>query len=147
MRYQIELNINAPRENVVDLFLDVDNLREWQPSLVKFEMVTEGKFRGVGAQSRQFHKMNNNEAEVLATITHDNYPEEFFATFVSDGVWNLIENRFTEHNDNQTKWTLMAEYRCERFVMKALMFLFPSMFKKQTQQYMQNFKEFVEGEK
>lgn len=145
MRYQLELELDAKRDRVVELFLDADNLKKWQPSLVRFDVVGDGEFRGVGAQSRQLHRMGNREVDMLATITVENYPENFSATFEADDVWNLIENRFVEQAGNRTAWTLTSDFRSSKWWMKGFMVLFPGMFKKQTQEFMGHFKEFVES--
>ena len=145
MRYQLEIEIPAQRERVTALFLDADNLKKWQPSLMRYEVIGGGAFRGVGAQSKQLHTMGNREIEMLATITVDNAPEEFSATFEADDVWNLVENRFAEIDNGRTRWTLTSDFRSSKWWMKALMLFFPGMFKKQTREFMDNFKAYVEA--
>ena len=145
MRYQLQLDINAPRDRVVELFLDSDNLKEWQPSLVEFEVIGDGEFRGVGARSRQLHRMGSREVEMVATITAENYPDRFSATYEGGDMWNLIENQFDDADDTKTRWTLTSECRSTSWFMKVLMALLPGMFRKQTREFMQYFKEFVEA--
>jgi hypothetical protein len=144
MRYQLTLDIEAPRERVLELFLDVENLKQWQPSLVRFDQISGDGMRGVGSTSKQLHRMGQREVEMLATVTVDNYPDEFAATFEADDVWNLIENRFVELNRDRTNWTVTSDLRSTSFMMKLLMMVLPSMFKKQTRAFMGYFKEFVE---
>ncbi|MDU6832956.1 MAG: hypothetical protein E6417_23360, partial [Bradyrhizobium sp.] len=81
MHYQLELEINAPRERVVELFLDPDNLQHWQPDLVSFEQISSGAPREVGAKSKQVHRMGKREFEMIETITVHRPPEEFAATY------------------------------------------------------------------
>lgn len=71
-------------------------------------MISTGAFRGVGAQSSQLDRMGNREVEMIATITNETYPEQFSATFQSDDVWNLIENRFETDGSDSTRWTLTS---------------------------------------
>ena len=40
MKYTIEMDIRAPRETVVALMDDPDNLPKWQKSLVSFEIAS-----------------------------------------------------------------------------------------------------------
>src|SRR5688572_20621412 len=68
MHYRLELEINAPRERVVELFLDPDNLQKWQPDLVSFEQIGSGAPREVGAKSKQVHRMGKREFEMIETI-------------------------------------------------------------------------------
>ncbi len=145
MRYQLELDIEAPRERVLELFLDPENLPRWQPSLVKFEPISGDGMRGVGAKSKQLHRMGKRDVEMIATVTAYKHPDEFAATFESHDVWNLIENRFVDVGQNRTKWLLTSECRSANLLMKLFMTLFPGMLKKQTRSFMKDFKGFVES--
>lgn len=144
MRYELELDINAPRDRVIQLF-DAGRLKEWQPSLVRYEQLSGQGMRGVGSQSKQLHRMGRREVEMLATVTVDNPPEQMSATYESGPVWNLIENWFEDRGD-VTHWTLASEFRCKGIFMNVMLRVFPGMFKKQTREYMQYFKDFVEKE-
>ncbi|MBV7330419.1 SRPBCC family protein [Chloroflexi bacterium TSY] len=144
MRYQLELDIDLPRERIIELFLDTQNLAKWQPDLVSFEPLGGDKPREVGAKSRQVHKMGRREVEMIETITVHNYPDQFSATYEADGVWNLIENRFVDIGVGKTKWILDSEFRCSGF-MKIMAFFMPGMFKKQTFTFMKRFKDFAEN--
>ena len=144
MRYQLELDIDLPRERVIELFLDPANLYKWQTGLVSFEPIGEHEARTVGAKSKQLHKMGRREVEMIETITVPTSPFEYSATYEADGVWNLIENRFVAAGEHKTTWILESEFRCRGF-MKIMAFLMPGMFKKQTFTFMELFKEFAEN--
>ena len=47
MRYSLELGIDLPRERVVELFLDAENLREWQPGFVSVQPIGEQPMMGI----------------------------------------------------------------------------------------------------
>lgn len=145
MRYQIEMDIAAPRERVLALFLDPDNLPKWQPSLMRYERVGDGEAGAVGTQSNQLHRMGGRELEMLETITVSRYPDAFAATYEAGDVWNLIENQFVDTGDGRTAWTLTSDFRSTSLMMKLMMFFCPGMFKKQTHQFMTYFKDFVEA--
>jgi uncharacterized protein YndB with AHSA1/START domain len=145
MHHQLELDINAPRERVVELFLDPDKLKQWQPDLVSFEQICAGAPREVGAMSKQVHRMGKREYETIETITVHSPPEEFAATYEAEGVWNLIGNRFIETAEGTTRWVVNAHYKFSSPMMKLLALLMPGMFKKQVLTFMQRFKEFAES--
>lgn len=142
MRYQLELDIDLPRERVLELFLDPESLPKWQPDLVSFEPIG-GEPRQVGAKSRQVHRMGGREVEMIETITVRNHPNEFSATYEADNVWNLVENRFAEAGERKTRWTVNSDFRCSGLVGMMAFFL-PGMFKRQTLLFMNRFKEFAE---
>ncbi|MEM7124682.1 MAG: SRPBCC family protein [Chloroflexota bacterium] len=145
MKYQLELDIDLPRERVIEHFLDGENLFKWQPSIVSFEPINWQGERQVGAKTKQLHRMGKREVEMIETITVNSYPDEYAATYEADGVWNLIENRFIDVSDSKTKWILDSEFKCSGIVMRLMTFFMPGMFKKQTSTYMKLFKEFAEN--
>lgn len=145
MQYRIALDIILPRERVVELFLDVDSLKKWQPDLVSFEHLSNYKTRRLGSKSRQIHKMGSREVEIIETITIYDSPERFSATYEADGVWNLVENQFIDVAGRKTRWILDTEFKCSG-MMKFMGFLLPGMFKKQTATFMSRFKAFAEDE-
>jgi hypothetical protein len=144
MRYQLELEIHAPRERVVELFLDPGNLKLWQPDLVSFKQITPGAPRDVGAKSKQIHRVGKREFELIETITVNSPPGEFAAIYEAEGVQNPISNRFTQTAAGTTHWILDTHYNFSSLMMKLMALLFPGMFKKQTLAFMQRFKEFAE---
>jgi hypothetical protein len=144
MRYQLELEIDAPRRRVVELFLDPGNLQQWQPDLVSFKQIGPGAPRAVGTKSKQIHRMGKRELEMIETITVYNPPEEFAATYEAEGVSNLIINRLTETTGGTTRWVLDSHFKFSSLMMRLMALLLPGMFKKQTLTFMQRFKEFAE---
>lgn len=145
MHYQIELDIALPREQVIDMFLDSQNLPKWQPDLVSFEAMDGSEEREVGAKSRQIHKMGRREVEIIETITVHNFPDEFSATYESEGVWNLIKNRFVDVDEQTTRWVLDCECKVSGIITKLIAFFIPGMFKRPTVTMMNRFKEFAEN--
>lgn len=142
MKYTLDIEIDLPRAKVVELFDNPDNLKKWQPDLVSFEHLS-GDPGQVGAKSKLLHKMGKREVEMIETVTSRNLPDEFSGTYEAKGVWNLVENRFVEVDENKTKWILDTEFKCSGF-MRIMALLMPGMFKKQSFKFMQQFKEFAE---
>jgi uncharacterized protein YndB with AHSA1/START domain len=142
MRYQLELDIDLPRERVIEIFLDADNLQKWQPDMVSITHIS-GEPREAGAKNRQVHRMGKREIEMVETIMAPNPPYEYSATYEADGVWNLIENQFIDIDGQKTHWILDNEFKGTG-IMKLMTFLLPWMFKKQTRTFMNLFKDFAE---
>ena len=145
MKYTTEIEINLPREKVIELFDNTENLKKWQEGLISFENF-EGEPGQVGAKSNLKYKMGKREIEMVETITKRDFPDEFFGTYETKGVWNEVKNYFTEEGDDLTKWRLDTEFKGSG-MMKIMMFLAPGMFKKQTLKSMNDFKNFAENEK
>ena len=143
MKYITEVEINLPREKVIELFDNTENLKKWQTGLQSFEHL-EGDAGQEGAKSQLKYKMGKREIEMVETITKRNLPDEFFGTYETKGVWNEVKNYFTEESDQKTKWRLDTEFKGSGF-MKIMMFVAPGMFKKQTLKTMNDFKAFAEN--
>ena len=143
MRYQLEMNIDAPREKIIAFFDDLEHYKAWQPGFVSYTPVSGG-LDEVGRQTRLVYKMGKHDSEMLETVTVRNPPEEYAATYEVGNVWNLVENRFDVVDADTTQWTLVSEFRCKG-IMRVMTILMPGMFKNQTRTYMQYFKAFVEG--
>lgn len=142
MKYSNEVEINLPLNKVIELFENPDNMKHWQPGLQSFEHIS-GTSGQVGAKSRLKYKMGKREIEMIETITKQNLPHEFTATYEAKGVYNLLINKFISVTENKTKWVSETEFKFSGF-MKLIAFLMPGTFKKQSQKYLDDFKAFAE---
>lgn len=144
MKYTNETIIKAPREKVVELFNDPENLAKWQPGFVSMELI-KGEGSTVGSQHRLHYTMGKRDVTMVETITAKNLPELFAATYETKGVWNEVHNHFEELPDGTTKYWTENEFRMSG-MMKLFGWFMPGAFKKQSQKYLDLFKEFVEKE-
>ncbi len=142
MKYACTIIINLPRERVIELFDNPDNMKHWQEGLQSFEPLS-GTPGEEGATSRIRYKMGKREIDMIETIVKRDLPEIFSGTYETKGVWNIVENHFSETGDDTTQWQIDTEFRCSGFL-KILAYLFPGMFRKQTNKMMQDFKKFAE---
>lgn len=142
MKYSNEIEINLPLDKVIELFENPDNMKHWQPGLQSFEHIS-GTPGQLGAKSRLKYKMGKREIEMIETITKQNLPDEFTATYEAKGVYNLLVNKFIPVSENKTKWVSETEFKFSG-LMKLIGFLMPGIFKKQSQKYLDDFKTFAE---
>ncbi len=143
MKYSCDTDLNLPLDRVSELFQDPERISEWQPSFVKMEMVS-GEPGQPGNVHNLTHKMGKREMEMVETITENNLPARFVATYESGGVWNIVENDFSVNPDGSTHWHIDTEFRCTGF-MRIMTALMPGMFKKQTRKMQTDFKAFAEA--
>ena len=153
MKYSQEIEINLPREEVIKLFDNPDNMQKWQPELISFEPIS-GNPGEEGARSRLKYKMGKREIEMIETITKRNLPREFNGTYEANGVLNIISNKFIDISESKTRWTAENlqqlfdntenEFQLKGF-MKLMGIFMPGSFKKQSYKYMIQFKEFAES--
>lgn len=141
MKYTAEIIINAPLKEFISKMDDPDNMKHWQRGFESYEY-TEGTPGEVGAQMKMYY--SKPKMELLETIVKRELPHEFHATYDSNGVIILNKNYFSETADQKTKWISENEVSADKFFIKAMMFLMPGMFKKNTTRMMQDLKAFVE---
>lgn len=142
MKYETEVVVELPRERVIELFDDPDNLPQWQPGLRSFEHIS-GVAGQPGAKSKLIYEMGNRTVEMIETIEKRELPDEFTSTYEAKGVWNHNANRFYEDGSDKTRWVLDTDFRFSGF-MKLMAIFMPESFKKETIKTMMAFKQFAE---
>jgi hypothetical protein len=142
MRYTLELDIEAPRSKVVELFDNPENWPKWQEGFVSAEPIA-GTAREVGSKIKIVQKMPTGSTEIIETMESRHLPEEVTCVYEAKGAWNRVANRFVEISPAQTRWVFETEFRCEG-LLKILSLLAPGMFRRSSLKEMGRFKQFVE---
>lgn len=143
MKYTTSIDIDLPRDKVVELFDNPKNMYEWMPGLQNFEHLS-GQPGQPGAKSKLQIKMGKRSTEMIETITKRELPEQFHGVYETNGVQNIQENYFEKRGPHKTTWTSHSEFRFNSFMMKLIGWMMPGAFKKQSKLYMEKFKEFAE---
>lgn len=144
MKYTCETQINLPVSIVVELWKDENYFKEWQDGFVKIEHI-KGEPETVGAISKIYLTQNNRKMELLETITVINLPFEKSAIYEHRHMTNTLTTRFIATENNKTRYVAEVEYlNFNGIIPKLMAKLFPGMFKKQNQKWMEQFKQFAE---
>ena len=143
MKYSIETIIDLPRQEVIAKLDSVENIKHWQRDLVGAEHLS-GTPGEVGAKMKLTYKFGKREMEMVETIIKQDFPNEFHATYDTKGMHNFQENYFEETPEGKTKWTSKNEFIASSFMLRAMTFLMPGAFKKQSKKYHNDFKNFAE---
>lgn len=144
MKFTCTVEINRPIDEVIKLFNNPDNLKEWQDGFQSFEHL-EGTPGTPGAKSRLLYKQGKREMELIETLKVYNLPEEMSAIYTHKHMENQMTNRFTALDDNRTRYDAYIDYvKLNGFMLKVIAFLMPGMFQKQTQKWLNQFKDFAE---
>jgi len=143
MKYTTEITINQPIDKVIKLFDNADNLKKWMKGLQSFEHLS-GDPGKPGAKSKMVFLRGKRTMDMVETITTNNLPEEFSATYDVQGTVNIQQNHFKAVTDNSTQWVSHSEFKFSGLGMKFMAFVMPGAFKKQSQSFMVKFKEFAE---
>ena len=144
MKYKGSKEINKSRDVVTKLFADPAYLGEYQDGFVKKELIS-GEAGKEGAVSQMFYEHGGREMLLTETITSNKLPHSFEAFYSHKHMDNTMKCQFTVLDRNRTRYDYEYEYvRMEWFMPKLIAILFPSVYRKQGEKWMQQFKEFVE---
>ena len=144
MKYTNTVDIAMPMEKVIELFDNTENMYKWMDGLVGHEIVsgTQGE---PGAQMRLFFKMGKAEFSMLETITEKNLPNKFAGSYKTKFATNHVSNSFKETADGHTHMHSETRVEPHSFMVRLMCWISPGTFKKQSQQYLDNFKKFAES--
>jgi hypothetical protein len=144
MKYSGFVDIQKPLEQVAEIFANPDHLGEYQDGFIKKELI-EGKAGKVGAVSMMYYKYGKQDMILTETITASQLPHLFEASYSHKHMDNTMKCMFTSLSENETRYEYEFEYTRINWVMPRLIaILFPNMYRKQGEKWMQQFKEFVE---
>ncbi|SHH03092.1 SRPBCC family protein [Flagellimonas flava] len=143
MKYTCEIIVDLPRDEFIKKLDNPENMKHWQRGLVAYEHLT-GTPGNEGAQMNLKYKMGKRDLEMVETIIRRDLPTALHATYDTKGVHNIQKNHFKEEG-GKTKWISESEFQFSGFGMKLMGFLMPGAFKKQSMQYLQDFKAFAEN--
>jgi len=144
MKYKVEVEINIPREKMLDLFVDMQFMKKWQDGFMSLEAI-EGEAGKVGSISRLVYEMRGKETNMIETIIKKELPDRFDFTYEAKGVMNTVKNTFVD-NGGKTLW--IAQHEFEFTGLLAFMSKFMKrLFVKQTSGDMISFKKHAEAEK
>ena len=143
MKYTSEIIIELPLKDVIHKLDSAENMKHWQKGFISYEVLSEDP-RSVGAQMKLEYQMGKRNMVLTETILKMDFPREFHATYDAKGVHNIQKNYFHEVDAQTTKWVSENEFQFGSFMMKAMGFLMPGAFKKQSMVYLIDFKNFAE---
>lgn len=143
MKYTSEILIQLPLLELLNKLRNYNNMKYWQRGLESFEHVS-GDPETLGAKMKLNYKFGNRKICLFETITYSNFPNEYHAFYDSEGIRNIHKNSFKETENGQTKWTFESECIPITFSMSVRTLLMPSLYKKQTLKYLEDFKDFAE---
>ena len=144
MKFSGTIEIKKPRSLVVDLFMNPDYLKHYQDGFKSKELIS-GEVGKDGAISKMIYKMGKQDMELIETITANLLPDSFEAHYHHVHMDNTMTCRFAEIDEQTTSYFYEFEYTRLSWVMPRLIaILFPTVYIKQGEKWLRQFKEFVE---
>ena len=143
MKYTTEITVNIPRADFIEKFDSTENMRHWQKGLISYKMLS-GPPGQEGSTMELSYKIGKREVTMVETIIRNNFPYEFHATYDAKGVHNIQKNYFNDIDGNKTQWISESEFHFSGLFMKIMAFMMPGAFKKQSLEFLNDFKAFAE---
>ena len=110
MKYTTEVQINLPRQRVIELFDNSENLFKWQQGLKDFQHL-EGEPGTEGARSRMVYEGRKGDLEMMETIRSRNLPDEIHMVYHARGVYHAMANYFIQADEGTTIWRTVSDFR------------------------------------
>ena len=144
MKFTCSVDIDLPLDRVVELFDNVANLKHWQDGFISHEHVS-GVPGESGTISRLIYKSGKREINLTETIVTNDLPAEFTALYEAKEMTNTMSNKFSSLTENSTRYIAEINYiKFNGIMVKLMATVFPGMFKKQVQKWLNQFKGFCE---
>ncbi|WP_163507465.1 SRPBCC family protein [Fodinicola acaciae] len=153
MKYTTSIEIDLPREKVVQLVSDPEHLPKWLRGLVLHEPVN-GVHGQLGTTSRVVFQMGKQRMEATETITRlepadlhaipSSVVVHYDREIVGQGMWQAQRDRLIDAGPDTTLWESESEFRFDGLLMRLVGRLMPGSFRKQSLRHMQDFKAFAE---
>ena len=144
MKFRLELPIHKSRTDVWKAFDNPENIKIWQPSLVKSEHLS-GAAGQPGSVSKLTYKQNEREFSLIEKVTAHDEPNRLDGIYENEFADNTLSNVFIEQGTDQTLWVIETEYKFKTLLMKILGPAMKKNFVLRTQRDMERFKEMVEN--
>lgn len=143
MKFSCHVVINLPRNKVVELFDNPENMKYWQDGFISFERLS-GRIGQVGSTAKITYDNKGRKMELLESITIHDLPRELTGIYEHKMMDNTMQNLFKELGPEKTKWIANIHYTRMALIMKIMGWIKPKMFKNQVQKWMDQFKIFAE---
>lgn len=140
MKFTCTIDINANVDKVQSVFLDSSTLQYYQDGF-RSKTLISGIEGTKGAKSKIIY----DKLELMETILTNSLPEVFLALYEHKHMTNTMKVKLTPLTNDKTHYVTEIEYtKFNGFIIKTIAKLFPSMFKKQVQKWLEQFKSYIE---
>ncbi len=144
MKYTAYIDINKPLKDVFEFWKNSENNHLWQDGFLKITLL-EGKENEIGAKSEISFKHKNQDMILIETVLSVNFPYGKEALYEHKHMSNTQKTTFEFISNTQTRYITEVDYVKFNGILPKLMGkLFPSVFRKQSEKWMRQFKDACE---
>lgn len=140
--YVAAVSIDKPIESVFESFNTSENIKEWVPEVVSFEVINNNPGK-IGSVYKLVVENQGQEIEMTQKVLSYVVNEKVTLFFNAENMLKTDDYIFTE-NEGVTTITQNVSCRSDSFIMACLFPYFKGTFKEQDQGYLNNFKNYLE---
>jgi hypothetical protein len=145
MKYRNQIEIELTMGKVAELWNNQSYFNQWQDGFISKELI-EGVPETIGAKSGILLKQGKRKMELIETIEAIELPQMKRVLVEHIHMTNTMPTTFITLDTNKTRIVSEIEYtKFNGFLPKLMAKLFPSMFKKKSQKWLDQFKYFAEN--
>lgn len=145
MKFTCLTEIYVPRDKVVELWYNPENLQHWQEGFESYKYIS-GEVGQIGSKTLLTYNNKGTVFDLEETIIENNLPEVFEGEYSHVTMINRMRNTFVALDQNTTIWKAEIHYtHFHGWAMKLFGYFGKKIFKKQTQKWLDNFKTFAEN--
>lgn len=141
MKFSVHIDIDLPRDAVIDVFKDPEARLKWIPDLLQLEPI-EGIPAQPGSKCRLIYRQGSGEIEVIETVIERNLPDRFVSSYTTPGMNSTMASHFEDLGE-RTRWRTDNTFSGTG-LLKLMPWVMPWVFKKRTLRLMQRFKNYAE---
>ncbi len=141
MKFTCTTEINQPIHHVSDHFQNPETMKHCQEGFKEIVHLS-GEKGLAGSKAKLVYK----KFDLFETIIKNDLPHEFIGQYDHKHMSNTMKANFEALSEHKTRYTSEVEYtQFKGLMVKIMATLFPGMFKKQVQKWMDKFKIYVEA--
>ncbi|WP_034058337.1 SRPBCC family protein [Lacinutrix jangbogonensis] len=141
MKFTCAIDINADIKTIQAAFFNTDDMKYYQDGFQSKTLI-----RGNPGEKGAKSKLVFDKLELIETIIVNDLPENFLALYEHKHTTNTMHVSFKPLANNKVRYTSIVEYtKLNGLVIKLIAKVYPSMFKKQIDKWLKQFKTHVEN--
>ncbi len=144
MKFTCQVEINDSLDSVIKEFSDSEKLKYWQDGFVSKTTIV-GNNMATGSKSEMKYLMRGQEMLITETVLDNKLPDYFYAKYDHKHTENTMLSKFSEKNGKTIYKAEIDYYRLSGFMVNLIAFIYPKLFKKQVDKWMQQFKAYIEN--
>lgn len=145
MKFTCQVEINLPKEKVVALWKDTNNLQHWQDGFERYEHIS-GTPNKTGSKGILYYNNKGRPMELEEIVIEGNLPHVFEGEYIHQHMTNRMRSTFQAVGTEKTIWKAEIDYlKFNGIFIKVFALFAKGLFRKQTQKWLDQFKNFAEN--